>query len=153
EETCGGDPCAAVREALADGVRMKVHVVGFDVTPKEAEQLKCIAEAGHGKDFKAANAAELGKDFAQGKQEGEPPGVQKQDVPKQQQPQSPGQPKQMNLLDAKNGGQVFMAPDDFWLETIDGKEDAAGKKGMYVHLFRLGEEAVFAFKDERPATF
>jgi hypothetical protein len=69
EETCGGDPCAAVREALAGGVRMKVHVVGFDVTPKEAEQLKCIAEAGNGKYFKAANAEELGKAFAQVKKE------------------------------------------------------------------------------------
>jgi hypothetical protein len=160
KETCEGDPCAAVREALAAGVRMQVHVIGFDVTKEEAEQLKCIAEAGHGKYFAAANAEELGKAFAQVKKEVAPPSTP---LP------PPAQPKQLNLLDPKSGGQVFIAPDDFWGETIDGKEDPAGKRrrgGMLVrksspddpqdyvaHLFQPGEEAIFAFKEERPATF
>lgn len=59
KETCGGDPCAAVREAVTQGVKMQVHVVGFDVTPDEAEQLRCIAKEGKGKYFAAANSNEL----------------------------------------------------------------------------------------------
>jgi hypothetical protein len=69
KETCGGDPCTAVREALAQGVKIQVHVVGFDVTPEEAEQLQCMAKAGNGKYFAASNAAELGKALAQVKEQ------------------------------------------------------------------------------------
>jgi hypothetical protein len=69
KETCEGDPCAAVREALAQGVKMQVHVVGFDVTPEEAEQLQCMAKAGNGKYFAAANAEGLGEALAQVKEE------------------------------------------------------------------------------------
>ncbi|MGH7960241.1 MAG: hypothetical protein ACRERD_00250, partial [Candidatus Binatia bacterium] len=68
KESCEGDPCAAVREAIAQGVKMEVHVVGFDVTPEEAEQLKCVAKAGNGKYFAAGNAKELGKALAQVKE-------------------------------------------------------------------------------------
>jgi hypothetical protein len=146
KESCEGDPCAAVREALAEGVRLKVYVVGFDVTTEEAEQLKCIAQAGHGKYFAAANADELGKAFAQVKKEVDAPS------------NPPAQSKQTNLLDPKNGGQVLIAPNDLWLGTIDGKEDPAGLqhktgRSFYAHVFRPGEEAVFAFKDENPAMF
>lgn len=69
KETCEGDPCAAVREAMAGGIRMQVHVVGFDVTSEEAEQLKCIAQAGNGKYFAAGSAEELGQALAQVKEE------------------------------------------------------------------------------------
>ena len=69
KETCEGDPCVAVREAITQGVKMQVHVVGFDVTAEEAEQLKCVAKAGNGKYFAAGNAEELGKALAQVKEE------------------------------------------------------------------------------------
>jgi Mg-chelatase subunit ChlD len=59
KEECGGDPCAAAREAVASGVRLQIHVIGFDVSPDEAEQLQCIAREGNGKYFSAANAHEL----------------------------------------------------------------------------------------------
>jgi hypothetical protein len=151
KETCEGDPCAAVREALKGGIRLKVHVIGFDVTPEEAEQLKCMAREGHGKYFAAANATDLGKALAQVKPEIAPP------TPSAL-PKPPAQPKQINLLDSKNGGQVIIAPDDLWIETIDGKEGPAGAKQrfgdvIFAHLFQPGEETIFAFKDEQPATF
>jgi hypothetical protein len=152
KETCEGDPCAAVRKARAAGVKMQVHVVGFDVTPEETKQLRCIAEAGDGKYFAARNASELGKALAQVKKEVDP-------SPPSNQPKAPAQPKQINLLDLKNGGQVFIAPNDRWLETIDGKEDPAGlqhrfgNSGFRAYVFPPGAEAVFAFKDEQPATF
>jgi hypothetical protein len=69
KETCGGDPCAAVRDAVAQGMKMQVHVVGFDVTADEAEQLRCIAKEGKGKYFAAANAQELGTALAQVREE------------------------------------------------------------------------------------
>lgn len=69
KETCGGDPCAAVRELLAHGVTAKVHVVGFDVSPEEREQLTCIAEAGNGRYFSADNANELNEALAEVKRE------------------------------------------------------------------------------------
>lgn len=59
KETCGGDPCAAAREAISTGVNLRIHVIGFDVTSEETEQLTCIAEEGHGKYFAASNADQL----------------------------------------------------------------------------------------------
>ena len=61
KDECGGDPCAATREAIPSGVKLRIHVVGFDVTPDEAEQLQCVARAGNGKYFSAKNASQLGR--------------------------------------------------------------------------------------------
>ena len=37
KETCGGDPCATVRTLRANGLKVKVHVVGFDVPTDESQ--------------------------------------------------------------------------------------------------------------------
>lgn len=59
QETCGGDPCAVVKALKAGGINFIMHVVGFDVTEQDKEQLSCIAEAGGGKYFAAADADAL----------------------------------------------------------------------------------------------
>ncbi|MGX1307328.1 Ca-activated chloride channel family protein [Amorphus suaedae] len=41
-ETCGVDPCAVIEELLAEGIRVRAHVVGFGLTEQEAETLACI---------------------------------------------------------------------------------------------------------------
>lgn len=56
KETCKGDPCALVRSLRDQGINVRVHVVGFDVSQEERDQLVCIAEAGEGKYFSADNA-------------------------------------------------------------------------------------------------
>src|SRR3972149_4384412 len=61
-------------------------------------------------------------------------------------PTPPAEPKAMNLLSAENGGQLLVAPNDLWFRTIDGKED-------YIYHFEHDQDAVFAFKEEKPATF
>ncbi len=121
KETCGGDPCAAVREALAQGVKIQVHVVGFDVTPEEAEQLKCMAKAGNGKYFAAGNADELGKALAQVKEQVVAPTP----VPPPPPPPAP-KPKQV-LLEEKferdNLGEEYnvLEPDPNRLAVSEGK--------------------------------
>ncbi|KAB2934430.1 MAG: VWA domain-containing protein [Candidatus Contendobacter sp.] len=69
EETCKGDPCAAVASLLQQGIKLKVHVVGFDVGDKEKQQLTCIAKAGNGKYFAANNAEQLKGALTEVKQE------------------------------------------------------------------------------------
>src|SRR5262245_35246562 len=59
KETCEADPCAAVQSIRAQGINLRVHVVGFDVNDEERKQLQCIADAGGGKYFSADNAAQL----------------------------------------------------------------------------------------------
>jgi hypothetical protein len=59
KETCGGDPCAMVRDLRAKGVKVTVHVVGFDVPTDESPQLQCIAEKGGGQYFAVQNALQL----------------------------------------------------------------------------------------------
>jgi len=58
-ETCGGDPCQAVRDAKADGVNFVMHVVGFDVAKEDVAQLECAAQAGDGLYFDAQSADAL----------------------------------------------------------------------------------------------
>jgi len=68
KETCGGDPCAAIRELKARGFKAVIHVVGFNVKDDEGQQLQCIADAGGGKYFAANDARELGAALAEVKQ-------------------------------------------------------------------------------------
>lgn len=56
-ETCGGDPCSEAAKLATQGINVKVHVVGFDVSSEARAQLECIAQAGGGHYFDAANTA------------------------------------------------------------------------------------------------
>jgi Ca-activated chloride channel family protein len=58
-ETCGGDPCAAVRLAKEQGLDFVLHVVGFDVAGEDVSSLQCAAQAGGGLFLSAENADEL----------------------------------------------------------------------------------------------
>ncbi|MFQ5527639.1 MAG: VWA domain-containing protein [Thermoanaerobaculia bacterium] len=59
-ETCGADPCAAVKLARDQGLDFVMHVVGFDVAGEDTSSLQCAAQAGEGLFLSAENAAELG---------------------------------------------------------------------------------------------
>jgi hypothetical protein len=52
----------------------------------------------------------------------------------------------INLLDTKKGGQLVASTKDVWLNAINGKENSYFE-------FDWDEWAIYAFKDERPATF
>ena len=58
-ETCDPDPCGVVKALKKRGVKFVLHVVGFGVDDKGKAQLSCLAEAGGGKYFSAADAASL----------------------------------------------------------------------------------------------
>ncbi len=58
-ETCGGDPCAAVRAVREGGADFVLHVIGFDVAGEDVSQLECAAQAGNGLFFSAENATDL----------------------------------------------------------------------------------------------
>ncbi len=58
-ETCGGDPCAAVRAAKQRGASFLLHVIGFDVAGEDVSQLECAAQAGEGLFLSAESADEL----------------------------------------------------------------------------------------------
>jgi len=59
EETCGGDPCAAVRGMRAKGIDVQVNTIGFDVNKAAESQLRCIADATGGEYRKASNLQDL----------------------------------------------------------------------------------------------
>ncbi|MDA3896449.1 MAG: VWA domain-containing protein [Desulfobacteraceae bacterium] len=59
QETCDPDPCGLVKELKASGITFIMHVIGFNVTEEEREQLECIAEAGGGEYYTAGNAGEF----------------------------------------------------------------------------------------------
>src|ERR1043166_4009032 len=137
EETCNADPCAAAKVAHESGIKVKINVIGFKIEAKERAQLECIANAGGGKYVSANDASELTaatKQVAQVAAAPPPP------------PTPTPTPARFNLLATENGGQLMVAPADTWAQLIDGKEDM-------VSWFYKEQEAVYAFKDEKPATF
>ncbi|MFQ5458764.1 MAG: LCCL domain-containing protein, partial [Myxococcota bacterium] len=69
KETCGGDPCGLVKSMRQQGIKVRVHVVGFDVGTEERAQLNCIAEAGEGRYFNADNAQQLAQALTEVKRE------------------------------------------------------------------------------------
>jgi len=66
-ESCKGDPVKAAQDLMALGLKMKIHVVGFNIahSPEAADQLKKVAETGQGKFFMAESAEELNKALAE----------------------------------------------------------------------------------------
>lgn len=43
-ETCDMDPCKLAEELAMGGVDLTVHVIGFDISEAEQEQLRCLAD-------------------------------------------------------------------------------------------------------------
>lgn len=58
-ETCAADPCKAAAELVGLSVNVRIHTVGFNVDAEAATQLQCIADAGNGQYFDAADASGL----------------------------------------------------------------------------------------------
>ena len=143
EETCNADPCEVARSLKQSGVDVRTSVVGFDVSGKQRRQLECIADVGGGKYYDAADASALAAAATQ---------VQAEVAaapPPSSPPAATANPTDNNILAQANGGQVLVAPGDGWTQTNDGKEDGIrGGTGV-----SIGAEAVYAFKDEEPATF
>ena len=57
-----------------------------------------------------------------------------------------GRPSAIDLLSSENGGQLLLAPGAAWAVVVDGKTDSYDS-------VRVGEAAVFGFKDDAAATF
>ncbi len=58
-ETCDKDPCQVTAALKQQGINFVMHVVGFGIRGSESKQLECAAQAGGGRYFSTANAAEL----------------------------------------------------------------------------------------------
>jgi len=55
-ESCDGDLCAVVKQAKAEGIDFRLHIVGFGLKEGETEALKCAAKAGDGQYYDAADS-------------------------------------------------------------------------------------------------
>lgn len=65
EETCGGDPAAAIRALAAQGIDARINIVGFAVDDEALKaQFREWAHLGNGQYFDAAGSAELGRSIA-----------------------------------------------------------------------------------------
>jgi hypothetical protein len=102
KETCEADPCAAIEAIRAQGINVRVHVVGFDVKEEERKQLQCIADAGGGKYFSADDAGQLTAALAAVRQE-------VTEAPKEEPPAQQPTKKTVKLL-----------PDTGTVKTVNG---------------------------------
>jgi hypothetical protein len=66
EETCGGDPAAAIRSLVESGIDVRVNIVGFAIDDAAlTAQFAEWARLGHGQYIDATSAAELNDAVAQ----------------------------------------------------------------------------------------
>lgn len=66
EETCGGDPLAEIQKLRAQGLDVRVSIVGFTVEDIALEQqFRAWAEAGAGNYFRASGSEELSRSLEQ----------------------------------------------------------------------------------------
>jgi hypothetical protein len=128
-EECGGDVCAAAQTVADAGLDLRVDVVGFTLTEKQAQTIRCIPEKTGGQYYEASNAAGLTAAFSQVTQQ-----VQT----------AVAQPKDESLIAAANGGVLVAAPNDEWSKLNDGKPDRATT---------YDGEGIWSFSDGKPATF
>jgi hypothetical protein len=137
-EECHGDPCAAAKALAAVGADVHVNVVGFHLKPKEREAVECVANAGRGKYYDAADTKALAAAMAEVKADVEQAG------------EAPiAEPAGTNLLSPAQGGQLIAAPNETWSKAITGKPDDT----VRFSCAGLPTEAIFAFKGGKPATF
>jgi hypothetical protein len=65
EETCGGDPAAAIQGLIDQGIDVQVNIVGFALDDEQLkETFRSWARIGNGSYFDATNAAELDEAIA-----------------------------------------------------------------------------------------
>jgi len=64
-ESCDGNICDIVRNAKAEGIDFKLHIVGFGLKKGETKQLECAANAGDGIYYDATNTTGLGDALSQ----------------------------------------------------------------------------------------
>ena len=128
-EECGGDVCAAAQTVADAGLDLRVDVVGFTLTEKQAQTIRCIPEKTGGQYYEANNAAALTAAFGEVTQQ-----VQT----------AVAAPKDDSLIAAANGGVLVAAPNDEWSKLNDGDPDRATT---------YDGEGIWSFKDGKPATF
>jgi Ca-activated chloride channel family protein len=58
-ESCDGDLCKVAKDARAEGIDFKMHIVGFGLKKEETAALKCAAKAGEGQYYDAGDAGGL----------------------------------------------------------------------------------------------
>lgn len=59
EETCGGDPAAVAKNLIAQGFKVTIHTIGFDVDAKTRAQLQAVSQATGGQYRDAKDTAGL----------------------------------------------------------------------------------------------
>lgn len=132
-EECHADPCASVKALEDQGLDVRINVVGFGLGDKQRKSVQCIADDSQGAYFDAKNVAGLKAAMDQVETE-----------------MAAAPPSGENLLSAQEGGELVGAPNADWQKVASGKDtDTTGFSGCSGGPI----EAIFSFKNGRPATF
>ena len=143
-EECKGDPCAAAKELAAQDVDLHINVVGFHLGDTQRKAVQCVADEGRGHYYDASDSKALTAALTEVKAQ-----VVEAAAAPAPPPAPPPPPPENNLLSGANGGQVIAAPSEDWVKAISGND----KDMVGFSCAKLPTEGVFAFKDEKPATF
>lgn len=108
EETCGGDPCKAIKELKAAGFDAVINTIGFDVNDIAEKELKCIAEASRGVYRSAKDAQELNVELCETAKDMVPePEAPVASAPIQPEPEPSASVKNESLPQKSSLGEMF----------------------------------------------
>ena len=145
-EECKGDPCAAANEIRAQGIGVKIDIVGFTLNDAQRKAIQCVPDATGGQYFEAKDLPSLNKALGAVRErtaQAAPPPAASPPAPPASTPIKVPVADD-NLLSAASGGRLLMAPSEKWTILSDGKGTC---DAVYAG------EGVWGFKDGKPATF
>lgn len=144
-EECDGDPCAVATELARAGLIVQAHTIGLRPPRKGREQLECIAQQTSGRYFEVGDKPSLYEALSQITTDAI--ASSPHSVPVHPSHASEGSGTQLvNLLSPSEGGRIASAGFTRWDGSVSGDEHAS------IWTFP-GQEVVFAFKGNGPATF
>lgn len=173
-EECQGDPCAIARELNEQGLLVRVNVVGLKLGDNQRKDVECIAREGGGRYFDVQDKKAFFAAITEIKngiihppiparkivESPLPPEPTKTMVKRQPTgkatmpevsvpvplPPTAAKPDDVNLLLVSEGGRIAKAEKAGWENIISGRDRG------FIWTW-AGQEVVFAFKDNKHATF
>ncbi len=146
-EECDEDPCAVAKKLAQSGLAVRVNTIGLNLSPREQEQLQCIAKEGGGRFFEVKDQQTMYKAVSDIKTD--VISIANASTTIQVAPQEEEKKQaegEYNLLLPAEGGKIISSGYTNWEKTITGTDTDS--------VWTFADQAVvFGFKNNKPATF
>jgi hypothetical protein len=145
-EECDEDPCAVAKKLAQSGLAVRVNTIGLNLSPREQEQLQCIAKEGSGRFFDVKDTQTMYRAVSEIKTEVISIANASTTIQAAKPEEVKENQNEFNLLLASEGGKIISSGYTNWEKTITGNDTDS--------IWTFPDQAVvFGFKDNKPKTF